>query len=148
MKYGARPASSRTWSISSRFDDDATPSGQCAASSLHGIDGTVDQRQVLGVADEHPADDLAVDLVRRLRQADHLVHVARPLGGAHAHHVRLRLFAPASAAFAGEALPDLVPELLAVDDDAVEVEDDRVDHAGRYSPPRYTSPAPGDAELG
>src|SRR5207247_6373672 len=50
---------------------------------------------------------------------------------------------PAGASPAGEPLARLVPQLLAVDDDAVEVEDDSADHAGRYSPPRYTSPGPG-----
>ena len=33
-RYGVRPESSRTWSISSRFDDEATPIGHFAASRL------------------------------------------------------------------------------------------------------------------
>src|SRR5437016_7241908 len=111
--------------------------------TLHRVDGAVDQRQTFRVTGEHPAHDLTVDLLGRLREADHFMQVARPFGRAHPHHVRLRLRAPATTAFARETLAHLVPQFLAVDDDPVEVEHDRVDHAGRYSPPRYTRPWPG-----
>ncbi len=36
---------------------------------------------------------------------------------------------PAAAALLGQLLPDLVPDVLGVDHDAVEVEDDRFDHS-------------------
>ena len=42
---------------------------------------------------------------------------------------RWRLAVPAAAALAGELLAHLVPDLLGVEQDAVEVEDDGVDHA-------------------
>jgi hypothetical protein len=35
------------------------------------------------------------------------------------------------ATLAGEPFADLVPELLRVEDHTVEIEDDRVDHAGK-----------------
>ena len=38
---------------------------------------------------------------------------------------------PAAAALPHELLADVVPDLLGVEQDAVEVEDDRLDHAGR-----------------
>ena len=43
------------------------------------VDGAVDQRQFLAIAGEHPANDLGVDLLRRLGQSELVVHVARPL---------------------------------------------------------------------
>ena len=70
----------------------------------------------LRVAREHPPHDLVVDLLRRLGEPDHVVHVARPLGRAHAHHVRLRALVPAAAALARELLAHLVPDVLGVDD--------------------------------
>jgi hypothetical protein len=57
------------------------------------------------------------------------VHVARPFERAHAHHRPLRRLVVAGAALAGEGLPDLVPDLLRLDEHAVEVEDDGLDHA-------------------
>src|SRR5207244_8483985 len=101
-----------------------------------------DQREVLRVTREHPVDDLAVDLLGRFRQPDHLVQVTRPFGRAHPHHVGLRLRAPAASTFARETFAHFVPQFLAVDDDAAEIEDAGGDHAGRYSPPRYTRPGP------
>ena len=41
----------------------------------------------------------------------------------------LRALVPAPAALARELLAHLVPDLLGVEQDAVEVEDDRLDHA-------------------
>ncbi len=48
----------------------------------HCLDGAVDQWQLAPVALEHPAHHLGVDLGRRRRQAELVVHVARPLRGA------------------------------------------------------------------
>src|SRR6185437_6424898 len=96
------------------------------------------------IALEHALDDDAVDLLGRLGEADALVHVPRPLRRAHAHHVPLRARVPAAAALLRERLPHVVPHLLGVDQDAVEVEDDSADHRPWYSRPKYTSaPRPG-----
>ena len=96
---------------------------------LHGLDCAGDERQVLRVPSEHSAYDLVVDVRRRVREADDVGHVARPLGRTHAHHVRLCVVVPATAAFVRKLLAHLVPGVLRVDDDAVEIEDDRVDPA-------------------
>ena len=42
---------------------------------------------------------------------------------------RWALLVPAAAALLGELLAGLVPDLLGVEQDAVEVEDDRFDHS-------------------
>ena len=86
-------------------------------------------RKVLAIELRHPLDDLPADLLGRLGKADHVMHVARPLQGAHAHHVPLGVLVPAAAALLGELLAGLVPHLLGVEQDAVEVEDDRLDHS-------------------
>ena len=79
-----------------------------------------------------PAHDLVRDLLGGSRKADPLVHVARPLERAHAHHVALRALRPGEAALERELAPCLVPDLLAVDQHAVHVEDDGLD------PPRLS----------
>ena len=91
---------------------------------------TRDQRQPLPIASLHPPHDLLGDLVGRLGKPDDLVHVARPLGRAHAHHVRLRAVRPLAAALARQLFSHLVPEPLRVEEQPVEIEDDGVDHAG------------------
>ena len=112
----ASPASSSTASISGRFDDDASPSGQRPrASRSHRLDGAVDQRQLARDSARASARRRAVDLLRRLGQPDRSCMYARPLGRAHAHHVPLRAVVPAAAALARELLADLVPDLLAVE---------------------------------
>src|SRR5688572_14141524 len=50
-----------------------------AGEATDGLDGTVHEWKADGVPGEQPLDDLVVDLVGRLREADHVVHVARPL---------------------------------------------------------------------
>ena len=96
------------------------------------------------VAHGKPApDDLGADLLRRLAEPDHVVHVARPLRRAHAHHVPLRALVPAAAALAGELLAYLVPDLLGVEKHAVEVEDDGLDHTATKRWSRWTSGRPG-----
>ena len=57
-----------------------------------------------------------------------VVEVPRPFLGAHTHHVRLRAVVPAGAPLADEPLAHLVPDLLGVEQQAVEVEDDGLDH--------------------
>ena len=96
------------------------------AESPHCVGCPVDEWQ-RRVALAHPADHLDVDLLRRIGDPDDIVEVARPLGRAHAGHVRLRLVAPAAAALARKPLAHLVPDVVGVDEDAVEVEDDRLD---------------------
>ena len=95
---------------------------------------------MLRVAGLHPAHDLVVDLVGGLWQPDDVVHVTRPLGRAHAHHVRLRLRVPAPAALARELLAYVVPHVLGVDEHPVEVEDDGLDHLGGARHDRARSP--------
>src|SRR5205814_9647414 len=99
----------------------------------------VDQRQVRLVRGEHPPDDLGVDLVRLVRDIGRLVQVARPLARAHAHHRPLHLVVVAAAALAHESLAHLVPDLLRLDEHAVEVEDDGVGQRPWYSRSRYIS---------
>ena len=61
------------------------------------------------------------------------MHVARPLGRAHAHHVPLRARVPAAAALVRELLADAVPDLLGVD---------RARRRGRRRPPRHSADVP------
>ena len=67
---------------------------------------------------------------------------ARPLGRAHAHHRRLRALVPAAAALADELLAHVVPDLLGVDDHAVEIEDDASITRIGSSPPSRSSGGP------
>jgi hypothetical protein len=53
--------------------------------------------------------------------------MAWPFERAHAHHVGLRPVVPAPAALARERLAHLVPDVLRVQEDSVQVEDDRLD---------------------
>src|SRR5207302_537390 len=114
------------------------------------LDRAGEERQPLAVALAHPPDDLGADLLGWLAEPDHVVHVARPTRRAHAHPVPLRALAPAAAALARELLADLVPELLGVEEDAVEVEDDGLDHTATKPLSRWTrgrAGAPGSAET-
>jgi hypothetical protein len=95
--------------------------------TLHGLHGAVDERQLTAVDLVQPADHFRIDLLRRLRQPDHVVHIARPLERAHAHHVPRGALVPAAAALGRELHAGLVPDVLGVDDDSVEVEDHGVD---------------------
>ena len=121
----------RTTSISSRLDDEASPSVNCSAMRLHCVEGAGNPRRPGRVALEHPLDHDPVDLLRRLGEADPVVHVARPLGRAHPHHVPLRAVVPAPASLPGELLAHLVPHLLGVDEHPVHVEDDRLGHSAQ-----------------
>ena len=100
-----------------RLDEVARPSGQRRAESFDRLARAREQRQVLAVEVAHPADDLLVDLLRRLRQAELVVQVPRPLVRAHSHHVPLGMLVPAPAALADELLARRVPDLLGVDQD-------------------------------
>ena len=136
--------------MSGRFEDEASPSRKSGRQPSHRLDAAVDERQLLGVARSHAPHDLGVDLLGRLGEPDHVVHVPRPLRRAHPHHVGLRPLVPASAALAGELLAHLVPDVLGVDEHAVEVEDHRLDgdgHALRYSPRTRTSGGTSSPEL-
>ena len=86
-------------------------------------------RQVPAVDRLEPPDDLLRDLLRRIRHPKLVVHVARPLERAHAHHLPLRAFVPAAAALARELFAHLVPDVLGLEQDAVEVEHDGLDHS-------------------
>ncbi len=105
--------------------------------ALDGLGRSVDQGQAVPVAREHAPHDLCGDLVGLIRDAEVLVEVPGPLGRAHAHHRPLRLVVVAAAALADEGLANLVPDLLALDQDAVQVEDDRL---GPHSTLRYSPP--------
>ena len=111
---------------------------------LDGLDGAVDQRQPLPVAREHAAHHLGGDLVGLVGHAELLVQVARPFVRAHAHHRALCLLVVAAAALEHERSAHLVPDLLRLDEHAVQVEHDRLDRhpALRYSPPTYVRPEP------
>ena len=67
------------------------------------------------------------------RDAGRLVQVPRPLGRAHAHHRALDLRVVAAAALADVRLAHRVPDFLGLDQHAVHVEDDGVDHRAWYS---------------
>src|SRR5208283_2617471 len=59
-----------------------------------------------------------------------IVHVARPLGRAHADHLLLRTVDPAAAVLNHERMAHVAPYLLALDQRSVEIEDDpRPTHA-------------------
>jgi hypothetical protein len=94
-----------------------------------------DQWQALAVPRLHPPHDLGRDLIRLLGNAQLVVHVPGPLQGAHPHHGALRLVVVPRPALLREPGAHLIPELLRLDEHAVEVEDDCLDHAERYSPP-------------
>jgi hypothetical protein len=100
-----------------------------ARETLDGLARSGDGRQKLAVKLSQAANDLAADLLGRLGQADHVVHVPGPLERAHAHHVPLGVLVPAAAMLPCELLAGLVPDLLRVEEDAVEVEDDGLGHS-------------------
>ena len=110
------------------MDDDASPSGQRLGQAADGLRGAVDERELLPIPILHPLDDDPVQLLGRLREPELVVEVLRPLRGAHPHHVRLRAVVPAATALADQTLAHLVPDLLGVEEQAVEVEDDGFDH--------------------
>ena len=132
-KNGVSPASSSTVSISGRFDDDASPSGnrsasRCTASTAPGTSGRCSR-----YAASIRSHDLGVDRVGLVRDAGAVVEVPRPFAGAHAHHRPLHLGVVAAAALAHVRLAHRVPDLLRVQQHAVEVEDRGVDHSAWYS---------------
>ena len=71
----AIPARSSTASISGRFEDDATAERELRRQPPDRLDGAVDQRQVARGSARASADDLGVDLLRRLGEPDLVVHV-------------------------------------------------------------------------
>ena len=91
----------------------------------HGLDRAVDDREVRAVRVEQAGDDLGVDVLRIERDPDLVVHVARPLGRAHAEHRFRRVRRPGPAVRGGEHAAGGVPGLLGIDEHAVEVEHDR-----------------------
>src|SRR4029077_7764559 len=107
------------------------------------LDRAVDERQLSSVELRQALDALFRDPFRRVGQADHVVHVPRPLGRAHAHHRPLGVGPPVPATLLRDLAPSLVPELLGVEEDAVEVEDDRLDHVyARRRRTRASRPGP------
>ena len=104
------------------------PSGQRAPIRRTASSAPGNERQALPVERLEPPHDLGRDLLGRVGQADHVVHVPRPLRRAHAHHRPLRVLGPAGAPLLRDLPARLVPELLGVEQDSVEVEDDRLDH--------------------
>ena len=91
----------------------------------HGLDGVREQRKVRLVGGGHPIDHGIVDLRRLHRHTEAVVHVARPLLRAHAHHVGGRAVVPCAAAVAHDLLTRRVPHALRLDQHAVEIEHDR-----------------------
>jgi len=67
----------------------------------------------------------SVDLVRVVRNSGLLVEEPRPFGRAHAHHRPLHVLVVSAAPFAHVALAHRIPDLLGLEQHAVEVEDDR-----------------------
>jgi hypothetical protein len=106
------------------------PAGHDPLDRLHGAGN---ERQLARVQLEHPVGDLGADLLGRLGKPDPLVHVDRPFARAHAHHVRLRALVPPAVTLARKTLAHLVPQLLRVEQHAVEIEDDGLDHRPRYA---------------
>src|SRR5262249_11401349 len=89
-----------------------------------------DERGPVVIARDRLPDDLGVALLWGIGYSELLVDVARPLEGAHTHHLPLRLHVIAAAALPREGLAHPVPDLLARDDDAVKIEHHSLDHAG------------------
>ena len=139
-KCDASPASSSARSISGRFDELARPRGQWRE-PFDGRDCAGHEREALAIAHAHPAHDLRVDLVGRLGEADGLVHVLRPLGRAHPHHVPLRALVPAPAPLTRDP-SRRVPDRLRVEQDSVHVEDDCLDQAACHRPRDGSAPPP------
>jgi len=103
------------------------PEGPAQRQPADRLDRAVDEREPVAVTLEHPLDDQPVQLVGRVSKTELLVHVARPLGRAHAHHFCLRAFVPPAASLTRESLAHFVPDLLGVEQKAVEIEDDGAD---------------------
>src|SRR5262245_29673744 len=79
------------------------------------------------VAVRHQLDDVRVHLLGRPRDTEVVGEVGGPFLRAHAHHRPLRLFVIASAEAHDVVAAYLVPDLLRLDQHAVEVEDDSLD---------------------
>ena len=115
---------SSTRSISSRFDDEARPSVYARGDPPDGLERAGHPRRPCGVPLEHPRDDQPVDLVGRLRQArsSRACSATIPASSCPSSPAARRgcQRPPRSR---GELLADLVPDLLGVDQHAVQVED-------------------------
>ena len=76
---GARPVSSRTRSMSGRFEDEARPTGQRSAVART-ASRRPEERQPLAVSLLEPATTALGDLLGLHRHLQRIVHVAGPLG--------------------------------------------------------------------
>ena len=127
MKSFAKPPASITTSITSRFDDDASPSGQRAASRSTASTAPGSSGMPLPVDLEQPLDDLRVDLLRLPIDRELVAHVGRPLRRAHPEHRAAGLLLPGPAPLVDDGTLRGEPGRLRVEQDTVEVEDDGVD---------------------
>ena len=125
----ATRASSSTSSKTARFADDARPRGQRRARASTASRAPGDQ--AAGVRDRarQAPHDLVRDLLGRKADVELVVHVPRPFRRAHAHHRARGFLRPGAAVLMGDFLARRRPDLLGVDENAIEVEDDRCDHA-------------------
>ena len=125
------------------------PSVNAGASRRDGVDGAVDQRQRLAVALEHAAHDLGVDLLRRLGEADArraCSATTRASSSPSSPPVRPRASGRrARCASCSRTSSQTCSESTS---DAVEVEDDRLDHPLRYSAAEADERRRVDARLG
>ena len=108
--------------MTGRFEEDARPSVCVCASRSIASFAPGQQRQVLAVAGQHRLDDGGVDLVGRELGAELLDDVDRPLLRAHAEHVAGGRVLPLAAVGGDDVLAGLVPGLLGVHQDPVQIE--------------------------
>ena len=116
--------------MSGRFEEEATASGKRAASRWTASTAPSTSGSRSRYAASMSCTTSVVDRLRRRVDSRRLVQVPRPLARAHAHHRALDLVVVAPAVLADIALADRVPDLLGLDQHAVHVEDDSVDHSG------------------
>jgi hypothetical protein len=105
----------------------------------HGVRGAGDERQHAIVALEQLLDDLVDDPVRGHIDPESVPEVRRPFGRAHPLHRSRGLLAP-RAVVVGHDLPTgFVPQLLGLEEHAVEVEDHGADHRTGHRRRRNTT---------
>ncbi len=127
-KASVMPERDRTRSIISRLAEDARPSGQrwlraWTASVAPGSSGNSDLVELL-----HPSHHHAVDVCRRERHGQHVVHIGGPLRRAHPDHRLRRIVSPMATFAVNDLFFGVVPELLGIDEHTIKVEDHGLRH--------------------
>ena len=85
---------------------------------------------MLTVAGCHPVDDQSRHFVGRQADAEVFAQIPGPFRRAHAHELALGVRSPVAAPFPDQFAAHPLPYRLGVDQHAVQVEYDRLDHLG------------------